>query len=314
VEQPRQQPAIQPVRAPREPGSAGATQTPMSPPDGKRSGGFWSFLRTFFVGTVSLAVLGVIGTIAGSAWLTANQRAEADKPQPWANPSFTTTAVTTGGLLARWMDNDGNLDNGHSYIKGIYDLWKVKQNPEQWTNFTQDQTVRNRLPQMWQIEFLQDSNNVSTMNKKKQQEYISSARENRLSDSAFRGYILALYNEVGAFGCVTPGWQELFIHLGMDATIAEKLVFNVAPRYTSERNLRRCQDNKEIRQFFSSPEVEAALSSFPPLQKTKARYTLDELALAFDREFKIHSQKQNSNEFGGTVDSDPTTPESEARN
>lgn len=118
--------------------------------------GFWPFLKTFFVGTAGIALLAVVGTLAGSAWLTANQRAEAEKPEPWTNPSFTTTAVTTGGMLARWMDNDGNLENGHSYIKGIYDLWKVK-SPRTWSELDRHPERQSALPQLWKIELSQDT-------------------------------------------------------------------------------------------------------------------------------------------------------------
>lgn len=117
-------------------------------------GSFWSFMKTFFVGTAGLALLAVFGTIAGNSWLTANQRAEAEKPEPWTNPSFTTTAVTTGGMLARWMDNDGNLENGHSYIKGIYDLWKVNNNKTSIMNIAAD--TQRFIPQLWRQELNAD--------------------------------------------------------------------------------------------------------------------------------------------------------------
>lgn len=130
-----------------------------SPPPGARrtpGGGFWSFLRTLFVGTAGLAVLGVVGALAGSAWLTANQRAEAEKPQPWADPSFTTTAVTTGGLLARWMDNDGDLGNGHSYIQGIYNLWKTKQPAQIIGALMKEDPDLQRIPPLWRVEINRD--------------------------------------------------------------------------------------------------------------------------------------------------------------
>lgn len=129
------------------------------------SSGFWTFLRTLFVGTAGLAVLGVVGALASSAWLTVNQRAEAQKAEPWADPSFTTTAVTTGGMLARWMDNDGNLENGHSYIQGIYNLWKGKQDTKspastfsRIVSTPQEMAV---LPPLWQIEFTRDAEAIN---------------------------------------------------------------------------------------------------------------------------------------------------------
>ncbi len=141
--------------APRtEPSASSSTALPQTPR--RQAGGFWSFLKTLFVGTAGLAVLGVAGALAGSAWLTANQRAEAEKPQPWTDPSFTTTAVTTGGLIARWMDNDGNLENGHTYIKGIYEVWKP-QHVSAWLAISLGPERQSALPQLWQLEFNKDA-------------------------------------------------------------------------------------------------------------------------------------------------------------
>lgn len=109
-------------------------------------------LRAVFLGGAALAILGVVASLLGSLWLTANQRAEAEKREPWANPSFTTTAVTTGGLLAKWMDSDGNLANGHSYVKGIYDLWKGRY-PGLYERVAKNARL---LPQLWMIEFNAD--------------------------------------------------------------------------------------------------------------------------------------------------------------
>ncbi len=136
-----------------EPPTLAATSAAVTPR--RTAGGFWSFLKALFVGTAGLAVLAVIGGLAGSAWITANQRAEADKPQPWADPSFTTTAVTTGGLIGRWMDSDSNLDNGHTYIKGIYDIWKVKKG-QTWNVMRLAPEAQAALPQLWQVEFNAD--------------------------------------------------------------------------------------------------------------------------------------------------------------
>ena len=141
----------------------------------KAPGGLWPFLRTLFIGSAGLAVLAVIATLAGSAWLTANQRAEAEKAQPWADPSFTTTAVTTGGMLARFMDADGDLSNGHSYIKGIYDLWKVKHPKET----IQVRSASASLPPLWTIELNSDIA-LQTLNEAAERERFSAQtkREN----------------------------------------------------------------------------------------------------------------------------------------
>ena len=138
---------------PREEPEAPGTS---SPPSGamRAPSSSLSFLTTLFVFTAGLAVLAVIGIIAGSAWFTANQRAEAENPLPWVNPSFTTTSVTTGGLLARWMDVDGNLDNGHTYIQGIYNLWKTR-HLNVWAGLSSSNTL-GTLPPLWRVEFARD--------------------------------------------------------------------------------------------------------------------------------------------------------------
>lgn len=143
-------------KAPRSEATADGNTMPAAAPL-RAASSFWSFMKTFFVGTAGLALLAVIGTLAGSAWLTANQRAEAEKAEPWTNPSFTTTAVTTGGMLARWTDNDGNLENGHTYVKGIYDLWKAGAGKEAWRSISASHEVQASLPQLWQFEFNRDA-------------------------------------------------------------------------------------------------------------------------------------------------------------
>ncbi len=159
-----------------EPPNQAAPNT--GPPSRPAAGGFWSFLKTLFVGTAGLAILGVVGALAGSAWLTANQRAEAEKSQPWTDPSFTTTAVTTGGLLARWMDSDSNLDNGHTYIQGIYNLWKgrhdIKSPSSVFHRVVSTPQELAVLPPLWQVEFTRDA---EAINKAAQEQLDAKARE-----------------------------------------------------------------------------------------------------------------------------------------
>ncbi len=121
-----------------------ASSTTVEPNTPAKSSGFWSVARLLLAGTVGIGALSLVATLAGSAWLTANQRSEAEKPAPWADPSFTTTAITTGGLISRWTDNDGNPENGHSYIQGIYSLWIVKHPNEE--------SALVNLPPLWDKE------------------------------------------------------------------------------------------------------------------------------------------------------------------
>ena len=148
-----------------------------------KSSGFWSFARLLLAGTVGFGALSLLATLAGSAWLTANQRSEAEKPAPWADPSFTTTAITTGGLISRWTDNDGNPDNGHSYIRGIYDIWLVRHTSDDWRPAFGSPDKLSRVPEAWRHVVTADIESYSQSIHKNAQIYIQE-RFQRRNDAA----------------------------------------------------------------------------------------------------------------------------------
>lgn len=117
--------------------------------------GLRSFLRRVADGVVLVVVVSALGNL----WLVVDQRAEARKPEPWRDPSFTTAVITNGGPFSRWMDGDGNLANGHSYVRGIYDFWKG-QHPDVFIAVVKMKQV-DVMPQFWAIEFAGDLSKMS---------------------------------------------------------------------------------------------------------------------------------------------------------
>ena len=75
-------------------------------------------------------------------------------PRPQARPRSAYRVFRTIGT--RWMDNDGNLENGHAYITGIYNLWKARTPAEKWSSYALDETASLSLPPLWRSEFTRD--------------------------------------------------------------------------------------------------------------------------------------------------------------
>jgi hypothetical protein len=77
------------------------------------------------------------------------------------------------------MDNDGNLDNRHSYIKGIYDLWKTRHQ----SVFAEVRQQRHSLPQLWQKEVNTDIDLMAAQ-EQKQRSLTEATSERRSADTS----------------------------------------------------------------------------------------------------------------------------------